>query len=332
MSSLNQREIAAQVGLSQSSVSRALKGDCRISRSTREKVLRAAKALGYEPDPAVSVLAGYRWNRNVQAKGLSLALLTNRPKNERLLSGYNELVMEARNAGYSIDVIELADVPSSRALLRILKARGVAGVFCYLNDRVALPPLIAEVCERYAAVNWNCVIEHPICPGVYRDSYHRVADCCEAIRQRGYQRALIVLPGNPKQPTDCLKKMHAAWLLHQRQCPGWDNAYIADYSEANWDALAAKVRSSQPEAIIVANEDILAELRKRGIEPGRDFAFACMNVEAMRCYSGIASIFPLVARHSIELLSGMIARRVVGKDSSCAQVEIRGAWVDGDSL
>jgi LacI family transcriptional regulator len=48
--SINQQAIAKRLGLSQSTVSRALTGDSRISQSTRERVFRAAHTLGYTPN------------------------------------------------------------------------------------------------------------------------------------------------------------------------------------------------------------------------------------------------------------------------------------------
>ncbi len=62
------KDIAELAGLSVSTVSRALKGDSEIALATRERVGKAAKRLGYQP--------------NVFARGLStqntriLALMT----------------------------------------------------------------------------------------------------------------------------------------------------------------------------------------------------------------------------------------------------------------
>ena len=43
-------EVAAQAGISQSTVSRALAGDPRISQATKDRVLEAAERLGYRPN------------------------------------------------------------------------------------------------------------------------------------------------------------------------------------------------------------------------------------------------------------------------------------------
>ncbi|MFC7485116.1 LacI family DNA-binding transcriptional regulator [Knoellia sp. CPCC 206453] len=45
------RDVAKLAGVSQPTVSRALRGDSRIAEATRERVQTAARALGYSPDP-----------------------------------------------------------------------------------------------------------------------------------------------------------------------------------------------------------------------------------------------------------------------------------------
>lgn len=45
------RDVAKLAGVSQPTVSRALRGDSRIAQATRERVRAAASALGYSPDP-----------------------------------------------------------------------------------------------------------------------------------------------------------------------------------------------------------------------------------------------------------------------------------------
>src|SRR6266478_6281279 len=50
------REIADRTGISRMAVSLALRGKSGVSETTRKKVLKVAKELGYEPDPEVARL------------------------------------------------------------------------------------------------------------------------------------------------------------------------------------------------------------------------------------------------------------------------------------
>ncbi|MBN1333911.1 MAG: LacI family DNA-binding transcriptional regulator [Synergistales bacterium] len=55
--SVTMSDVAHLAGVNKATVSRALKGDPRISVATREKVWKAAKTLGYEPDAVARVLS-----------------------------------------------------------------------------------------------------------------------------------------------------------------------------------------------------------------------------------------------------------------------------------
>ena len=66
-------DVAKLAGVSQPTVSRALRGDKRVATATREKVEAAAKALGYVPSAAGRALSSGKTNRI----GLLVADLSN---------------------------------------------------------------------------------------------------------------------------------------------------------------------------------------------------------------------------------------------------------------
>lgn len=71
------KDIARYLTISVSTVSRALTDDKNIRRETKEKVLEAAKTLGYKPNPVATNLK-YGHTNTVESsfrKGLLLLLL-----------------------------------------------------------------------------------------------------------------------------------------------------------------------------------------------------------------------------------------------------------------
>jgi DNA-binding LacI/PurR family transcriptional regulator len=72
-----QRDIAIKAGVGRSTVSLALKGHPKISAATRGRIEKAARSLGYEPDPMLSALATYRNRIRTQAFHGTLAWLVN---------------------------------------------------------------------------------------------------------------------------------------------------------------------------------------------------------------------------------------------------------------
>src|SRR6516162_5742657 len=53
-------DIAAQVGVSHTTVALALRNHHRISEKRRQQIQKAAKAMGYSPDPLLAALSTYR--------------------------------------------------------------------------------------------------------------------------------------------------------------------------------------------------------------------------------------------------------------------------------
>ena len=59
---LTLRDVSEASGVSEMTVSRVLRGRGDVSQATREKVLRAAKSLGYVPNKIAGALASQRVN------------------------------------------------------------------------------------------------------------------------------------------------------------------------------------------------------------------------------------------------------------------------------
>ena len=60
MTRVTMADVAAAAGVNKGTVSRALRGDKRISNETRERIWRIARELGYEPDAVASGLSSRR--------------------------------------------------------------------------------------------------------------------------------------------------------------------------------------------------------------------------------------------------------------------------------
>src|SRR5262249_22161796 len=75
------KDLAQSLGLSPTTVSRALAGYSDVSEATRQRVVDAARAAGYQPDPAARRLATGRSN----AVGMIVPFRANRLGNPRFV-------------------------------------------------------------------------------------------------------------------------------------------------------------------------------------------------------------------------------------------------------
>jgi len=138
-------DVAKLAGVSQPTVSRALRGERNVSDETREKVLRAARELSYVPSETGRSLS----TRSTQRIGLVADDLTNpfypqlvQPLRDHLeRSGYRTLLIAdhvdepveiERLADGSLDGVILTTTLLGSSLPRELKARGIA---CVLANR-----------------------------------------------------------------------------------------------------------------------------------------------------------------------------------------------------
>jgi LacI family transcriptional regulator len=139
MARVSLAEIAAAVGVSKNTVSRALRGDPRISAPTRLRVERAAEQMGYRRDPVLAALGAARWRRREGDRGAAIVSLMD--LGHRYLPYFvaEDLFRSAaatcRRLGYSHELFNAKDYPSPRRLQQVLEARGVAGLLVHYFER-----------------------------------------------------------------------------------------------------------------------------------------------------------------------------------------------------
>lgn len=139
---ITSHDVAKLAGVSQPTVSRALRDDPRVSQATREKVKRAAEALNYVPSEAGRTLSTRATHRvgvivtdmtnpfyphvvaplhdELQRLGYRMMLLTERS---------DEAVAEEKLLDQSLDGVVLATATTDSRLPALLERRGMPYVF-----------------------------------------------------------------------------------------------------------------------------------------------------------------------------------------------------------
>src|SRR5690606_34133998 len=128
--SITLRHIAARLGVSVATVSRALREDPRVRPETARRVLAAVAATGYQPDPVVS--AGMAKIRRRDFYRETLAWCGDCPRGEQPWVAPRFRAVEDYGArlGYGVEYYHF-ERPTPRALARLASiwwARGICGV------------------------------------------------------------------------------------------------------------------------------------------------------------------------------------------------------------
>ena len=176
------KDIASVSGVSAATVSYVLNecGNVKISAPTREKVLSAAKRLGYEPNElARSVRRGYS---NVIALVSTTGL-----GSDYFYHIFNSICRTATRLDYAVKVQSLEnDMPP---VLKMLLEQRVAGVIFHASDFGTCRSLALELRKRgmpIAAV--NCRSDIPGCPSFASDDFGGAQAAVRCLHQAGCRK------------------------------------------------------------------------------------------------------------------------------------------------
>lgn len=118
------KQLAAALGLSQTTVSRALNGYSEVSAKTRERVEKAARELGYEPNPAARRLATGR----ADAVGVVYPVEAELMGNPRFLDMIAGVADHLDAAGVDVLLAVARERSEQRTYERLVRGRRVDGL------------------------------------------------------------------------------------------------------------------------------------------------------------------------------------------------------------
>ncbi len=189
---VSQKEIAQRLGLSPSTISLALAGDPRLPLTTRNRILKAARKLGYTPDPMLGALAAYRKSKKPTTFQETLAWVTNHPtrddwKNLSTTRYFSGAQQRATELGFKLEEFWLREpgLDPKRAS-SILLARGIRGLLIapQPNPRVQLKMEWA----RFSSIGIGYTLASPLISLVTPDYFNGMIQAAESLRARGYRR------------------------------------------------------------------------------------------------------------------------------------------------
>ena len=181
------RQVATRAGVSQTTVSLVLNNapHANISQPTRERVLAAARELGYFPDAAARSLA--------RGRSSNIGLVLVQPHEQifideylpTLLTGLNQL---AHQHGYRILVDILDDASSANAFADLVSGKEVAGLIVQFSNPTpeAVERLTGYARDGFPIVtlgHWNDDL-----PSVFVDKIDGVSDVVRHLIDLGHRR------------------------------------------------------------------------------------------------------------------------------------------------
>lgn len=251
MKNITLKQLANQLGLSVSTVSRALTDSYEINVETKKKVQQLAKDLNYQPNPFASFLRKH--------KSKTIALIIPEISNNffSLIIKGVESVCQAND--YYVLIYESHEnyVKEVRILNHLIGGR-VDGVLISVSAETIQTHHIQEVIERKInLVMFDRVIEEIDVVKVSSNDYQSSFEATEHLIHRGCKKILFLKAG---EHLSTMEKRRGGYQdALQKHHIGFDDALIKTfnpYDELNLEELAAIIQELKPDAIFCTVENL----------------------------------------------------------------------------
>ena len=331
-------EIAQLLGVSPSTVSRALRNDPRIGTETRRRVEHAAEKAGYRPNPLVSALMASRRRRGGAGEVDVIALVTNYGGRESWRSKdvcrweFEGIQSRAAGLGFRVEVFPLGEYRGDPVRLQsTLRTRGIRGVLLGFSreetERILFPT------EEFAVAGLSAYFRSAAVDRANFHGFYNVQLALNRMWQLGYRRPALVVPELNNQISNNL--WSGAFLDWQRQLPKSNRCEPFIPCEAD-DAKAFDLwlAANRPDSLLVYKVPVRRFLAKRGYTVPEDLGLAYLyrNSDEMGQAAGIDGNLSAVGSAALDLVVEKLNSNPTGRTDHPKEVLIKGTWHDGATL
>jgi LacI family transcriptional regulator len=266
--------LATELGLSPMAVSLALRGQPRVSESTRRRVIACAQRLGYRKDPALSALSAYRGGGTGVAS--VLGLVTSGPTPTAWHSPAARMMVTGAEAaaaqlGYALVPYWLNPAVPAPRHARILEHRGYGGLLVAPVPDPAAPAGIDW--GTFNAVALGRSQRHRDLPYASPDHFGGMQRLFQELDTLGYRRMGLALPRATDLRT--AHRWHAAALEARLRRGDVIPPWISD----SWTsrAFTAWVHQHEPDVILSVGAEPQRWLRASGKRVPRDIGYVSLE-------------------------------------------------------
>lgn len=347
---MNLREIAKIAGVSHSTVSRALRNNPHISKSTRERIQKLAIEHGYRPHPTVSKLMAQLPHIKKQARS-TLALITcwkNWKDVHFLQQIFKGISERAEILGYSLEEFSLHQYEmSTQRLNGVLRTRNIEGAIILPFDRDHRE--IELDWEHLASVYIGRFLSHPAINRVSTSYYSNMFALLNQLKSLGYQRIALALTSEMRLRSE--DAYIAAYAAYQREFPPDQRIPVLvttskpdpDSPEARYGTVryASKfdpetsvrwLKEFQADALICNSSPTRNALSIGGLRVPEDLGYASLDCsENEPAISGIDQLPEKLGSAAVDMVTAHLHRNDFGIPQSPKILTLPGHWHEGET-
>ena len=335
-------DIARSVGVSHTTVARALRDSKDVSKSRRDEIQRVASEMGYSPDPHLGALANYRRTLAPASFQGVVAWVNHwqQPDQLRRFGEFERYWLGAAEAasrhGFKLEDFRWPLDCSAKRLESMLAARGV--------EAVLIPPHNDLLkwgdfdWNRFSVLRFGMSVQSPDSNLVTADQFRATAMAVTRIHEYGYRRIGLAVDfdldehlggnyhGGFVWTQNKLKLRHqlppfaASAALHRR----------APQEEAG--NLQHWLVRHRPDAILTTQPYLPQLLCQLGYRIPEDIAVAGTSVCDIPVDAGIDQRSVEIGRIAMQMLVKQINVGERGAPANPCRILVESAWQDGQSL
>ncbi len=334
----SQWDIAKAMKLNQSTVSRALKGDRRISAELRKRVNLAAKRLGYVESPFVRALMNQVRSRSQHRERGTVAVVIDFYDKKSwaqslpMTKYWQGARRRAAELGYRLEPFFLKeDRLTFKKLDGILHARGIQGIILappWQNSRIEQMQW-----NRYACVGTGWNTEKQEFDLVANDYSCNMIIAQDKLAQLGYSRVGVIM--NPRTFHDRAIRWLPGILECQEYLPKSRRIplFVRNHVEGeNLGPFTRWLQRWRPDVLLTADFHIPSWLEALNLKVPKDIGLAALGILPAAHWSGIEEDHESLGIRVVEHVTGKMERNEFGLPPHSCVTLIPGRWVTGKTL
>jgi LacI family transcriptional regulator len=334
--------IAEKAAVSKNTVSLALRHDPQIPVTTRERIERIAKQLGYTKNPVVAQLmtelrkahpAGYQRTFALLNANLDKKAFTRHPTIPAYVSGCRR---RAAVHGCTLDEFWLHDPELyGERLNRMLRARGIRGVIVIgMMKENRLPSRFAVTWQHHAVVVTGVRTHEPTLSFACVDHHALVLEAMAQSRRLGYRRPALVLEGAIDRLVE--GRFSAGFWTGQQEFPMQQRLpgfYDVEEARADPARFHAWYRRHRPDAIFTLHTVVREWLEEIDVLAPRDVGLIQLERRpGCADWAGMDQHNDLTGEAAVDMLISQLNNNEAGIPAFPRAVFIGGSWGDGVSV
>lgn len=333
------RDVAAAVGVHQTTVSLALRNHPSIPPATRQRIRAAAEQIGYRPNPLLSAFNFHRVASHPVKGAPTIAMVFDAQMHPRSVGHeYPRLLLQAARAtaaerGYRIEPFVLAENNlRAKQLSRVLAARGIDAVI--VTTFGLDTPLLELDWARLCAVKIESMHVAPALETISNDQWQAARLGLRHLRELGYRRVGLVTAEEDEKRLG--EPFRTGMLVEQAAIPEVERVPTLLFSGRTEARLGERIRDwlrqHRVDAVMSNWNNVIEVVRQHGWQVPQDVAVASLDLPVRSLeLAGVLQNHALVARRAVEHLLLLLQAHQRGVPEMAPVTLVPGKWRDGPS-